>query len=56
MFTDPPISNVIVDDLRPFTDYSCSMTAYFNSAGTSDPTTESSITDEDGKDLIISLC
>ena len=28
MFTDPPISNIIVDDLRPFTDYSCSMTAY----------------------------
>ena len=52
MFTGPPISNVTVDDLRPFTDYNCSLIA-INSAGNSDPTTDTSITDEDGKYLII---
>ena len=48
MFTGPPISNVTVDNLRPFTDYNCSLIA-INSAGNSDPTTDTSITDEDGK-------
>ena len=49
MFTGPPIYNITMDALRPFTDYKCSLIA-INSAGNSDPTTDTSITDKDGKD------
>ncbi len=45
---DPYPGSITVDNLRPDTDYECSVIA-INSAGSSDPVSDSSITDEDGE-------
>ena len=47
-YPHPPPSSVVADDLRPFTEYTCDLTAV-NSAGSSDPAIDSSTTGQDGK-------
>ncbi len=47
-YSSPPSPSVVtVDDLRPSTEYMCSVIA-INSAGSSDPTSDTSFTEDDG--------
>ena len=54
-YPHPPPSSVVADDLRPFTEYTCSLTAV-NSAGSSDPAIDSSTTEQDGKLATVLAC
>ena len=54
-YPHPPPSSVVADDLRPFTEYTCNLTAV-NSAGISDPAIDSSTTEEEGMLATVLAC
>ena len=54
-YPHPPPLSVVADDLRPFTEYTCNLTAV-NSAGSSDPAIDSSTTEQDSKLATVRAC
>ena len=54
-YPHPPPLSIIADGLRPFTEYTCNLTAV-NSAGISDPAIDSITTEQDGKLATVRSC